>query len=99
MSDNTICAIATAPGGALGIIRVSGNEAISIVSNIFTPKKKGLKLDEIKGNSIVFGDIKDGDETLDEVLVSVFLAPHSYTGENSIEISCHGSSYILQQSG
>ena len=97
MQQDTICAIATAQGGAIGVIRVSGPEAISITSRIFTPIG-GKPLDERKPYTLTFGKILSGEgEVIDEVLVSVFRAPHSYTGENSTEISCHGSSYILQQ--
>ena len=95
--QETICAIATAQGGAIGVIRVSGPEAIEITSRIFTPIS-GKPLDERKPYTLAFGKILSGEgEIIDEVLVSIFRAPHSYTGENSTEISCHGSSYILQQ--
>ena len=97
MQQETICAIATAQGGAIGVIRVSGPEAISITSKIFTPIS-GKSLDERKPYTLTFGKIHSAEgEIIDEVLVSVFRAPHSYTGEDSTEISCHGSSYILQQ--
>lgn len=97
--QNTICAIATAPGGALGIIRVSGPEAISIADSIFTPVGSDKrKLQERQPYTLAFGRITDGSgNIIDEVLISIFRAPHSYTGEDSVEISCHGSSYILQQ--
>ena len=95
--QETICAIATAQGGAIGVIRVSGPEAIEITSKIFTPIG-GKPLDERKPYTLAFGKILSAEgEIIDEVLVSIFRAPHSYTGENSTEISCHGSSYILQQ--
>ena len=97
MQQETICAIATAQGGAIGVIRVSGPEAISITSKIFTPIG-GKPLDERKTYTLTFGKIHSAEgEIIDEVLVSIFRAPHSYTGEDSTEISCHGSSYILQQ--
>ena len=97
IQQDTICAIATAQGGAIGVIRVSGPEAINITSNIFTPIS-GQSLDERKPYTLTFGKILSSEgEIIDEVLVSVFRAPHSYTGEDSTEISCHGSSYILQQ--
>ena len=97
--QNTICAIATAPGGALGIIRVSGPEAISFADSIFTPVGSDKrKLQERQPYTLAFGRITDGSgNIIDEVLISIFRAPHSYTGEDSVEISCHGSSYILQQ--
>lgn len=97
--QDTICAISTAPGGAIGIIRISGPKAITITERIFTPAGKNTpKLSCRPANTLTFGYIKnDNNEIIDEVLVSLFKAPHSYTGENSVEISCHGSSYILQQ--
>ena len=96
-TDDTICAIATAQGGAIGTIRVSGKEAITITDKIFTPVN-GVSLSERKPYTLTFGHINgDNGEIVDEVLVSLFRGPHSYTGEDSTEISCHGSSYILQQ--
>ena len=98
---NTICAIATAPGGAIGIIRVSGNDSIRIADRIFQPKGKDQSpLTERKAYTLTFGNIIDtenGNDIVDEVLVSIFRAPHSYTGEDSLEISCHGSRYIMQR--
>lgn len=97
-TENTICAIATAPGGAIGIVRISGEKAMDVADEIFVPvgtDKRTLK--EREPYTIAFGKIVDDkDEVIDEVLVSVFRAPHSFTGEDSIEISCHGSRYILQ---
>ena len=91
----TICALATSVGGALGVIRVSGNDAIDIVDRAFkAPKSK--KLHALPPQTVQYGHIVDeGEQTIDEVLVTCFRAPHSYTGENSVEISCHGSAYIL----
>jgi tRNA modification GTPase len=94
--ESTICAIATPGNGALSIIRVSGPESFSIVEKIFFSTSE-KKLREQLPNTIHFGHIKDGEEIIDEVLVSIFKAPHSYTGEDSIEISCHGSVYIQQK--
>ena len=92
-----ICALATPAGGAIGIIRLSGEKAIEITDKVFVPAGDN-PLPEAKPNTIHYGDIKDKDgKTIDDVLVSVFRAPHSYTGEDSTEISCHGSRYILQQ--
>lgn len=90
--ESTIYAIATAQGGAIGIIRVSGTQAIAAVDGIFSGKRT---LAQSKPQSLLFGNIMDGPEMVDQVLVSVFKAPHSYTGQDSVEISCHGSSYIL----
>ena len=90
--EDTICAIATAPGGALGIIRVSGPEAFNIVGSL-----SQLCCNTVAANTIHYTHITDGTNVIDEVMVSVFRAPHSYTGEDSVEISCHGSSYILKK--
>jgi tRNA modification GTPase len=96
--NDTICALATAPGGAIGIIRISGAQSLEILSHIFTKD-----LSDAKANTIHYGHIVESDNVtqhqniVDEVLVSVFRAPRSYTGENSVEISCHGSSYILNK--
>ena len=78
-------------------IRVSGPEAIEITSCIFTPAATNRELGDSKPYTLTFGRIYDGSEVIDEVLVSLFRAPHSYTGENSTEITCHGSAYILQK--
>ncbi len=95
--EECICALATPAGGAIGIIRLSGNNAITITDKIFQ-SANGKSLEEAKPYTLHYGEIKDKDgNTIDDVLVSVFRAPHSYTGENSTEISCHGSRYILQQ--
>lgn len=97
MNQDTICAIATAQGGAIGCIRVSGPEAIEITSRIFTPAATGKRLEDSKPYTLTFGRIYEDAEVVDEVLVGLFRAPHSYTGENSTEITCHGSVYILQK--
>ena len=96
--NDTICALATAPGGALGIIRISGPQALEILSHVFTKD-----LSAAEPNTIHYGHIFEYDAAsqhqniIDEVLVSIFRAPHSYTGEESAEISCHGSRYILNK--
>ena len=98
LNNNTICAIATAPGGAIGIIRISGPKAINIADRIFRPVGSTLPLSERKAYTLAFGNIVNtNNDVVDEVLVSIFRAPHSYTGEDSVEISCHGSAYVLQQ--
>ena len=95
--EECICALATPAGGAIGIIRLSGTDAITLTDKIFQ-SANGKSLEEAKPYTLHYGEIKDKDgNTIDDVLVSVFRAPHSYTGENSTEISCHGSRYILQQ--
>ena len=90
--NETICALATAAGGAIGIIRISGPKSLEILSHVFTKD-----ISNAQPYTIHYGNIKDGTEVVDEVLVSVFRAPHSYTGEESAEISCHGSRYILNK--
>lgn len=96
-SEECICALATPAGGAIGIIRLSGSEAIRLTDKVFV-SVSGKQLSAAKPNTLHYGEIKDKDgHTIDDVLVSVFRAPHSYTGEDSTEISCHGSRYILQQ--
>ena len=91
--QETICALATPQGiGALAIIRVSGPETFEIVDKIF----KGTKLSKAKANTIHYGNIIDGDKIVDEVLVSVFRAPRSFTKEDSVEISTHGSEFIVR---
>ncbi len=95
--QDTICAIATAQGGAIGVIRISGPQAIAATTSIFQPVS-GKSLNQYAAYKQIFGKIYSPEgEIIDEVLVSLFRAPHSYTGEDSVEISCHGSSYILQK--
>ena len=102
MSNETICAPATAHGGALGIIRVSGPQAVEIVNkitsadvNTFLPKFETFT--HIVDKYANFEKDKISSNIVDEVMITVFRAPHSYTGENSVEISCHGSHYILNK--
>ena len=90
--NETICALATATGGAIGIVRISGSQTLEILSRVFSKDIRAAQ-----PNTIHYGHIKDGSDIIDEVLVSIFRAPHSYTGEDSAEISCHGSSYILNK--
>lgn len=94
ISNETIVALSTPPGiGAIGVIRLSGKDAITITNSVFSGKDL-LKQDS---HTLHFGLIKDGDMVIDEVVVSLFVAPKSYTKENVVEISCHGSNYIIQQ--
>lgn len=96
---DTILAIATAAGaGAIALIRLSGNDAISLVDSSFVSKGKGSgSLKESKSHRLHFGTIQDEEAIIDEVLVSIFRNPHSFTGEDVVEISCHGSVYIQQK--
>jgi len=94
-NEDTMCAPATVPGtGAVSIIRVSGNDALTVADKVVRCRKGTIA--QAKGYTIKFGTVPNASgEILDEVLVSVFRAPHSYTGENSVEITCHASSYIV----
>ena len=95
---DTICAIATAAGqGAIAVIRISGSDAIPITEKIFVSTQKGKILANQNGNTTHFGMLKDKQEIVDEVLISLYKNPYSYTGEDSIEISCHGSIFIQQK--
>lgn len=98
MSD-TICAVSTASGlGAIAIVRVSGDHAIEMVDSIFQSSRKSFKLNEAKTHTAHYGKIlNDNAEIIDEVLATVFRAPNSFTGEDSVEIACHGSHYIQQE--
>jgi len=96
-TGETICAPATAVGGAISIIRISGEQSIDICNKIFFPTEKSVKILDQKGFTIVFGEIRSGEKIIDEVLVSIFRAPLSYTGENSVEISCHASPFIIKK--
>ena len=97
MNNDIICAISTPQGnGAIAVIRLSGDESIALCDRIFrSPDQK--KLIDQQPNTIHFGTLRDGDKIIDEVVVSLFKAPRSYTGEDVVEISCHGSVYIQQQ--
>lgn len=93
----TICSIATPTGGALGIIRISGPDAITIADNIFRSKNH-TRLAERKPYTAAYGEIADAEgNVIDQVMCTVFRAPHSFTGEDAAEITCHGSAYIMQQ--
>jgi tRNA modification GTPase len=92
--SDTIVALATAPGiGAISVIRLSGKEAISICNEVF----KGKDLSLVETHTAHFGTIRDGDKIIDEVLVTVFIGPKSFTKENIVEVSCHGSPYITKE--
>ncbi len=100
INDNTICAISTPPGvGGIAVIRISGPDAFCICDKLFITAKPvpAMKLADRPANTVIYGSIRRDGEVLDDVLVSVFHAPHSFTGEDTVEISCHGSLYIQQQ--
>ena len=91
--QDTIAAMATPAGGAIGVIRISGPEAITIADKLFSKS-----LDNTKGNTLHYGNLHTlQGELLDDVVISIYRSPHSYTGEDAVEISCHGSRYILQR--
>lgn len=98
LDQSTICAISTSPGaGAIAVIRLSGSEAISITDKVYRSPKIGKSLIDQAANTLHFGRLVFEDETIDEVVVALFKAPHSFTGEDIVEISCHGSTYIQQK--
>ena len=98
LDQSTICAISTPPGiGGIAIIRLSGKESVRIAESVYESPTRGKKLSGQRPNTLHFGSIKSGDELIDEVILSLFKAPHSFTGEDIVEISCHGSVYIQQQ--
>jgi tRNA modification GTPase len=93
--EDTICAPATSSGGAISVVRMSGPQSFDICNKIFFPADKSLILKDQDGFKIIHGEIREGQEVIDDVLVNIYKAPHSYTGEDSVEISCHGSAYII----
>jgi tRNA modification GTPase len=95
--ETTICAPATATGGAIAVIRMSGPQSLDICAKIFYPSDRSIKLSDQEGYKVLFGDIRSADIVIDEVLLTIFRAPHSYTGENSAEISCHASPFIIKK--
>lgn len=96
-TEDIICAVSTAPGmGAIAVIRLSGEGCIALAERVYK-SPLGKHLQEVAANTVHYGRIMDKEEMLDEVLVTVFRAPHSFTGEESVEIACHGSVYVQQQ--
>ena len=98
MSSDTIAAIATAmsPSG-IGIVRISGDEALAIIDRIYRSKNNNVRLDDCKSHTIHYGYIYDGDEVVDEVMVLLMKAPNSYTREDTVEIDCHGGVYVMKR--
>ena len=98
ITDETICAVSTAAGsGAIAVIRVAGPQAISVVSELFRSPQKGKILSEQKGGTFHYGTLYDGEEAIDEVVAMIYRTPHSFTGEDMVEVSCHGSAIIQQR--
>lgn len=97
-SSSSICAVATAPGvGGIAVIRISGAEALPIALNLFRPKGKGLDLESIAPRHAYYGEVWHEGELIDELILTYFKAPHSFTGEDTIELACHGSVYIRRR--
>lgn len=97
INNQTICAVSTAPGiGGIAVVRISGRDAFGVCDRIFRATTDGVTIATMPANAVRFGQISDGNDSIDEVLVTKFCAPHSFTGENVVEISCHGSLYIQQ---
>lgn len=95
--NDVICAISTAPGmGAIAVLRLSGEGAVALTDRVFVASS-GRDLAGVAGNTVHFGRVLDGEDLVDEVLVTVFRAPRSFTGEETVEIACHGSVYIQQR--
>jgi len=94
---NIICATATSGGGAIALIRVSGKGAVETLAEIFQPIDKEIDVSKAKGYTLIYGTISSHTELIDQVLVSIFRAPHSYTGEDMVEISCHASPFIQRR--
>ena len=98
VGNTTICAISTAPGiGGIAVIRVSGPETFAVCEKVFFPANKNATVSDAKSHTLLFGEVRDDNESIDEVVLSIFRNPHSFTGEDVAEISCHGSVYIQQR--
>jgi tRNA modification GTPase len=93
--EETICAPSTLSGGAISVIRISGPRSFDICEKIFFPADKNLVLSKQEGYRVIHGEIREEAKLIDDVLVNIYRSPRSYTGEDSIEISCHGSAYII----
>ncbi len=98
INNDIICAISTPQGnGAIAIVRLSGDESIALIDKLYVSPKEGKRLIDQQSHTIHFGVLKDGDKLVDEVVISLFKNPNSYTGEDLVEISCHGSEYLQRQ--
>ena len=96
--EDTIAAIATpGSGSGIGVIRISGENAIEVADKIFQPKNRNKRLPEQPTYTIHYGNIVDGDKLLDEVIVLLMRGPHSYTAEDTVEIDCHGGTFVMRK--
>ena len=96
--SQTIAAISTPPAPAgLGVIRLSGDEAVAVASRVFRPGRAGRDLAGLKGYTAAYGHVFDEEGDIDDCVALVFRAPHSYTGEDVVELSCHGGLYLLRR--
>ena len=98
MQGSTIAAIATAPGaGGIAVVRLSGAQSYAVAERVFRPANPGKKVAQAKGYTALFGSFVEGDEAFDEGVALFFRAPHSYTGEDVVELSCHGGSAVARR--
>ena len=98
MQETTIAAIATAPGaGGIAVVRLSGAESYPIAARVFRPANAAKKVEDAKGYTAMYGTFREGDEAFDEGVALFFRAPHSYTGEDVVELSCHGGSAVARR--
>ena len=96
--EQTIAAISTAMSASgIGIVRISGNQAMDVIARIYMPKNQNKRIEEVKSHTIHYGYIRDGEEIVDEVLVMIMRGPHTYTGEDTVEIDCHGGVYAMKR--
>lgn len=100
MKTDTIAAIATAMSNSgIGIVRISGDEALKVADRIFRPKKGSRKVSDMETHTIHYGYVVDGEEVVDEVMLLIMKAPRSYTCEDTIEIDCHGGVLVMKNTG
>lgn len=97
ISNDIIVAPATPTGGAIAIVRIEGCGAIELFDSIFTPTRKEMRLTDMKGYTMAHGLVMDGTRRVDDVIVSLYRAPHSYTGGDMVEVACHGSAYVVSE--
>ena len=98
MEHSTIAAIATAPGaGGIAVVRLSGPESYAVAAKVFCPANPAKRVEDAKGYTALFGHFMEGEEAFDEGVALFFRAPHSYTGEDVVELSCHGGSAVARR--